>query len=104
MAQEDRLTEAEVRHLADEWYHLLDVHAPIEDVFPLLADDELEMVFPEATARRHAGFRDWSDTVTRRFFDEVHTLSRVEIQPGDGPMQVKVDVNWQAHIWKPPAA
>jgi hypothetical protein len=40
------------------------------------------------------------------FFDEVHMLSRVEVQPGgtSAPrVQVEVVVNWQARRWNPPA-
>ena len=50
------LTQADVQQLADVWYKKLDVHAPTEELLPMLADAELEMRFPEGTMRGHAGF------------------------------------------------
>jgi SnoaL-like domain len=96
---DEQLTDEELWSYADRWYKLLDVHAPVEEILPLLADDELEMVFPEATVHGHDGFKGWYDAVTNRFFDEVHTLKEVTSAGGD----VKVVVNWQAKIWNPPA-
>jgi hypothetical protein len=63
------------------------------------------MRFPEATARGHAGFADWYKAVTNRFFDEVHTVSSVEVTAlTAAAATVGVVVNWQARIWNPPAA
>ena len=41
------LTEPEIRRAVDVWFAKLDVHAPTEEMLPLLADDTLEMQFPE---------------------------------------------------------
>ena len=99
------LTQADVQALADVWYKKLDVHAPTEELLPLLADDELEMRFPEGTMRGHAGFTGWYDRVTRIFFDETHTLKQVALEPASNGhrARVKVVVNWQARAWDPPA-
>jgi hypothetical protein len=103
MAESTPLTEAEITDLADRWYKLLDVHAPTEELLPLLLDDGLEMRFPEETARGHAGFRKWYERVITIFFDEVHTLKEVKTTSGTGPdADVKVVVNWQAKVWNPP--
>jgi hypothetical protein len=98
------LTEAEIEQLAIEWYHLLDVHAPLDELRPLLADDDLVFQFPEGPAYKQAGFAQWYDRVTRIFFDEVHTVTSVKATPAGDHDDVKVNVNWQAHIWNPPDA
>lgn len=98
------LTDAEVQQLAAEWYHLLDVHAPIEQLYPLLTDDGLELYFPEGVSRGHAGFKEWYDRVTRIFFDEVHTLKKVATTLDGAQAKVDVIVDWEAHGWNPPAA
>ncbi|MDP9313447.1 MAG: hypothetical protein M3R24_21625 [Chloroflexota bacterium] len=97
------LTQSEVRELVDQWYRKLDVHAPVEELLPLLANDGLEMRFPEATLRGQAEFVRWYEGVTRRFFDEVHELKEVNIATGADRAAVQLIVNWQAHIWNPPA-
>jgi hypothetical protein len=97
------LTKAEIEELADRWYKALDVHAPLEELLAMLEDDRLEMVFPEGTSRGHAGFTDWYERVTRIFFDEVHTLTKVEPAIDGGKAEVDVVVNWQAKVWNPPA-
>lgn len=98
------LTEQAIQAMVADWYRALDRHDDLTDVLPYLVDDGLEMRFPEATARGHAGFTDWYQAVTNRFFDEVHTLTSVAI--GDHTAEraaVTVVVNWQATIWNPPS-
>jgi hypothetical protein len=99
------LTFQEVNELVFKWYKKLDVHAPVEELLPMIDDSGLEMRFPEATLRSIDDFKDWYRTVTNRFFDEVHTLQLVNIDVRDEDIAyVKVVVNWQAKIWDPPAA
>jgi hypothetical protein len=99
------LTEESIRGAVVAWYQALDRHDPLADVLPYLVDDGLEMRFPEATARGHAGFADWYKAVTNRFFDEVHTVTSIDIKElAPDQAEVKVVVNWQATIWNPPAA
>lgn len=96
------ITEQEARELAEVWYKKLDVHAPLVELLPLLADDGLEMRFPEGVSRGHVGFEQWYERVIRLFFDEVHTVKEVALA-GSGPRPtVKVVVNWQAKVWNPP--
>jgi hypothetical protein len=99
----DALTQEEINDLADRWYKALDVHAPLDELLAMLADDDLEMVFPEGTSRGHEGFTEWYERVTRIFFDEVHTLKKVEPKVNGDSADVEVVVNWQAKVWKPPA-
>jgi len=100
------LTEGEVKSLVDYWYFLLDLHAPVERVLPLLADDGLEMRLPEATLRGHQGFIPWYERVIRTFFDEVHVMQRLQIAlSADGAhADVELVVKWLAKRWRQPAA
>ncbi|MEM8831123.1 MAG: hypothetical protein AAGE96_17455 [Cyanobacteria bacterium P01_G01_bin.19] len=98
------ITQAEVQELAEIWYKKLDVHAPLEEFKPLLADSGVKMVFPEATVEGWDGFSGWYDRVIGIFFDEVHTLKEVTTTPkGDDKADVKVVVKWEASVWNPPA-
>lgn len=97
------LTEDAIRTFAAEWYTALDEHIPLAGVLPFLTGD-MELKVPEDTFTGHDGFARWYDAVTHRFFDEVHTVTKVEpVIDGDRAV-VRVLVNWQAKIWDPPAA
>ena len=99
------LTEAEVKTFVDDWYlDKLDSHAPVEDILPMVADEGLEMVLPETTLHGVGDFRDWYDRIINTFFDEVHTIKEVSVTTAGDRADVKVVVNWQAHVWQPPAA
>ena len=99
------LTENEIKEFAENWYKLLDVHAPITDFLPMLDADDLEMVFPEATLKGAAAFSEWLAGVVRIFFDEEHTVKEVTSSIStDGTADVKVVVNWKARRWQAPAA
>jgi ketosteroid isomerase-like protein len=100
------LTENEVKAFMERWYlELLDTHAPPEDLVACVAEDA-EMRFPEVTVFGVDAFRDWYDRIVTTFFDEVHTITRNDVTvAADGQSaEVKVDVNWQAKVWIPPAA
>lgn len=104
MSNSTALTEDEVKQFAVDWYRKLDVHAPLEEFKPLLKDDELKMVFPEATVTGFEGFKGWYDRVITIFFDEVHNVKEVKLTSvSDEKAEVKVVVNWQASVWEPPA-
>jgi hypothetical protein len=97
------LTKQEVEKLAADWYHKLDVHAPLVELLPMVAEDA-EMKFPEATLHGLAEFEGWYERVIRIFFDEVHTLKQVNVELKDEVANVKVVVHWEASVWNPPAA
>ena len=100
----ESLTREEIKALADKWYKLLDVHAPITEFLPLLHETELEMRFPEATLKGQGAFSEWLAGVVRIFFDEVHTLKKVEVDiQSHDTAQARVVVNWKARRWKAPA-
>jgi ketosteroid isomerase-like protein len=97
------VTESELRAYAVDWFAALDRHADVETLLPLLADEELEMDFPEGVQKGHAGFRAWYRTVTSRFFDEVHDLKQFAVTRSDSTgAEVRLVVNWQAKVWDPP--
>ena len=81
---------------------MLDIHVPMVDILPYLADDELKMIFPEATVYGHAGFEGWYQRVIRIFFDEVHTVKSVESTIDGDTASVKVVVQWEASVWNAP--
>lgn len=99
------LTETEVREFVDLWYKGLDVHAPAEEMVPLVHETQLEMRFPEATLRTPEEFRGWYEGVIRIFFDEVHTLQKLDVtldETGEKAL-VNLVVYWEASRWKAPA-
>lgn len=98
------LTEQSIKSFAESWYKLLDVHAPQVELLPLLDNENLEMVFPEATVYGHAGFEGWFQRVIRIFFDEVHTVKLVEPIITESTAVVKVIVHWEASVWNSPDA
>ncbi|WP_433889500.1 nuclear transport factor 2 family protein [Streptomyces sp. CA-111067] len=90
---------------AGTWYQALDRHDPLAAVTPYLADEGLVMNFPEGRSRGIAGFAQWYEAVTHRFFDEEHTVLKVEVQQvREDTADVLVVVNWQTKVWNPPAA
>jgi len=97
------LTQQEVSEFAAQWYRKLDVHAPMVEILPLLAEDGLVMKFPEVTAHGLAGFESWYQRVIRIFFDEVHTVKEATAKISGGEADVHVVVQWEASVWNPPA-
>jgi hypothetical protein len=106
MANLAPLTKAEVDKMVTDWYRALDVHKPECDVLQYVNEAELEMVFPEATLRSLAEFELWFQTVIRIFFDEVHTMQKLDttVSPDGQHADVKLVVRWEASRWKAPAA
>jgi SnoaL-like domain len=99
------LNRACIDTMARDWYKALDQHVDLESVLGFLVDDGLEMRFPEGTSRGHAGFTDWYNAVTARFFDEVHTVREVtEVSMSPAEAEIKVIVNWQARMHEGRAA
>ena len=91
----DALTKEEIDDLADRWYKALDVHAPVAELHAMMTDEGNDMEWPELPTHGHAEFTVWYEKVTRRFFDEVHTVKSVEPTiDGEQRADVKVVVNW----------
>lgn len=90
------VTEAEADAFARDWFDRLNRHVPVEDILPLVADDGLEMAFPERTLHDHAEFRDWYADVGRSFREQDHQLEQVDVRPDAGGADVIVTVAWRA--------
>jgi hypothetical protein len=97
------LTESEVKQLVDDWYLKLDVHAPVEEFLPLLADKNLEMQLPETTLHGLDEFKTWYDGVIHTFFDEVHTMQALDITTASDQANIQLVVRWEASRWHAPA-
>jgi hypothetical protein len=98
------LTAPDVRRLAERWYAGLDRHDDPAELTALLADEGLELRFPEGTFHGHAGFARWYAAVCHRFFDEEHVLTDIRCEIDGARALVGIRVNWQARRWNPPAA
>lgn len=98
------LTEAEIKEFAADWYHKLDIHVPLKEYISLLAEEGLEMRFPEATVKGFEGFKSWYERVICLFFDELHIVKDVKLTSvSNDETEVKVVVRWEASRWNPPA-
>ncbi|MCX6635647.1 MAG: hypothetical protein NT090_11285 [Acidobacteria bacterium] len=100
----ETLTHEAIRKMAMAWYKKLDVHAPMVEILPMLAEQGLHMKFPEATLEGLAGFEGWYQTVIRIFFDEQHQVKSVKSVIKGNKAKVKVVVRWAASRWRSPAA
>ncbi len=98
------LTEAEIAKMARAWYRKLDVHAPMVEILPMLAEKGLRMKFPEATLSGQDAFEGWYQGVIRIFFDEAHKVKSVKAKIKGTKATVKIVVRWAASRWRPPAA
>jgi hypothetical protein len=93
----------QLQAMAKEWYRLLDVHAPMLDLMPMLARNGLSMVFPEATLHGQSEFEGWYQGVIRIFFDEVHEVRSAAVHYEGGQALMDIVVHWEASVWKAPA-
>lgn len=98
------LTEAEIRTLAHDWFTGLNEHWPLVRMLPMLAADDLRMVFPEATLTSLVEFEQWYQGIIRTFFDQDHNVRELVPDVHDNQADVKVTVVWTASRWEPPAA
>jgi hypothetical protein len=97
------LTESEVRQLVAQWFHNLDIHAPVEEILAIVADEGIEFRFPEVTVTDKAGLTQWYNRVTNTFFDEVHEPKEVAITTAGERATIKSLTLWQESTWNPPA-
>jgi SnoaL-like domain len=92
-----------VQSFVSDWFHKLDQHVPVESLLPMVSDT-VEFQFPEGPVHGADGFRRWYEGVTNIFFDEVHELRWVNVQPKDeATAEVRLVVKWEARRWKHPA-
>src|SRR4030042_2680727 len=98
------LTAVAIRKMAIEWYRKLDVHAPMVEILPMLAEKGLKMRFPEATLSGQGAFEGWYQGGIRIFFDEAHKGKRIRSVIRGNRAKVKIVVRWAASRWAPPPA
>src|SRR4030095_1515174 len=95
----------QIEEFATAWFRALDVHAPIDQCWSMLSDEQLHMQFPDGDIQDFATFRKWYDRVTNLFFDEKHVIHNIEVHSAtEDRADVTVVVGWQASWWKAPAA
>jgi hypothetical protein len=98
------ITHEQIKTFVAAWYRALDNHDPIEECYTLLAEDGLNMQFPDGDIRDYASFKKWYDRVTNLFFDENHYVQTVEATISGDQAVIDVVVGWQASWWEAPAA
>ena len=97
------LTEQEIKVFAIAWYDLLDVHAPVDECYEMLADNDLNMEFPEGVIRDLAGFGRLYKQWISLYFDENHTVQSVTSTVNGTEAECEVVVGWQASWFPAPA-
>jgi hypothetical protein len=97
------LTELEVKQLVDDWYLKLDVHTTVEELLPMLANENLEMRLPEVKLRSLDEFKTWYEGIIHTFFDEVHTMQKLVINTASDRADIQLVVRWEASRWPSPA-
>lgn len=104
MSNGNPLTEENIRKFVAAWYYALDVHAPIEEISRFLADQGLNVQFPDGNITDMASFKTWYDRVTNLFFDENHYVQTVDAKISGDEATLDIVVGWQASWFEAPAA
>jgi hypothetical protein len=109
------ITADQIEKFVNAWYLALDQHVPSERIAEMLADQGLQMIFPEKTLHGMGDFLAWyaggtysdgeqAPGVINIFFDENHNVVSVESTVDGVKVNVRVVVAWQASTFTPPAA
>jgi hypothetical protein len=93
-----------ITHFVHSWYSQLSDHAPLHEVGAMLAQQGIKLRFPEATLTTRSQFEEWYRGVTEKFFDQCHTVQKLDVRLDGEEAEVAVTVNWRAHTWQPPQA
>ena len=110
-----QITEQQIQKFVAAWYRALDQHVPPAECARLVADDKLDMIFPEKTLHGVSDFLAWyaggtysdgtaAPGVINIFFDENHNVVSVKSTIAGGQATLEVVVAWQASWFEPPAA
>jgi hypothetical protein len=94
----------EIKSFVAAWYQALDFHFPLAEAYQFLADDGLNMQFPDGDIRDYASFKQWYERVTNLFFDENHYVQTVDAKISGDEAIVDIVVGWQASWWVAPEA
>lgn len=104
LTDEETLTEDEIAEFVLAWFQALDRHVPVEEAYRFLADEDLEVTFPDGDITGFDSFKQWYDRVTNLFFDENHTVQSIDSDIVGDEATLDIVVGWQASWWEPPAA
>jgi hypothetical protein len=88
------ITESEVKQFIHDWFHKLNIHPPVEEVLPLVANEKLLMKMPEGEFKRHEGFKKWYEGANK-FYNQVHTIKGLTITLAQDTAKVEVVLQWQ---------
>jgi quinol monooxygenase YgiN len=87
----------EVSAFVATWFQRLSDRAPVDELLPMVADEGLDMRFPDATLASHEDFRKWYEQVGQAFRDQSHEVLEVQQTPGaDASVDLAVTVIWRA--------
>jgi hypothetical protein len=98
------LTKEEITQLAETWFSALNDKWPLVKFLPMLADEGLNMKFPESTLTNYEEFEQWHYDVQHAFFDQNHIIRKLEAVIDGDEAKVDIVVTWIAQTWTPPAA
>lgn len=98
------LDKAAILKLVREWFNQINNHGPVESLLAMLAPDDFILEFPEATLSSEEAFRAWYREVTSKYFDQIHDVKQLQIDPDDDGIRITLLVNWRARSWAAPAA
>lgn len=102
------LTLEKIKTFVAEWFEKLDEHAPSDQLMAMLDREGFEMVVPEGRVKGAEEFRAWyaggggHPGVINLFFNERHTVSRVDVTQQGEQALVSIVVRWEASRWRPP--
>ncbi|MFD4511338.1 hypothetical protein [Streptomyces sp. NPDC058457] len=96
MSTEQTGSDREIEEFVQRWFGLLNVHAPVAELLPLVADGGLEMAFPERTLHSHADFLDWYAAVGEAYSEQDHTVEKLVHQETGARIGIDLTVVWTA--------
>jgi hypothetical protein len=89
--------DSEVKQFMRDWFGKHDIHPPVEELLPLVADENLIMKMPEGSFLGHEGFKQWYAGV-KKFVDQSHEINGLEIKTNQNHATVKVIVRWARSV------
>lgn len=95
------LNKIEIFEFILEWFSLINNHEPVRKLTDKLNADDFELKFPEKTITNTEEFCDWYNTVTNKYFDQVHNVKNIDIEISEEKADIILMLNWEARSWEP---
>ncbi len=89
------VTQFDIEQFIRDWFGKLDIHPPVEEMLPFLADEKLVMKMPEKTYCRYEGFKAWYEDIGRKYDEQVHIIRGLQITTAQDTAKVEIVVQWQ---------